>query len=256
MPLVQNATIVQVTGSTATTHNVTLNGVANGNALVGMASVYNESAGWTITSVADGGNTWVHRQCEAETSAIIARGSVPYSIGVVGGNRTLTWTFSAAVGVYAGFGLAEFTPVAAEDTFGGNNEIDTSGATDGNAGPITTTDAGALLVGLCASRSTNSALAYASPTSWTNVYRQDNSSSNQGLDFGYWYPGAVQTSYTAQWSHANAAGEEACAVVIALTSVVPVPTPGPAVPLDLLMLASTVEEPEGNFDEVNIRTWW
>jgi hypothetical protein len=110
-------------------------------------------------------------------------------------------------------GVATTTP---EDAFTSNDDIDTSGATDVSAGPITTTDAGDLILGSASDSSSDATLNFASPTSWTNKYRQNDSNTFIGHDSGYWLPAAIQTTYTAQWSHDNNASDESCGAIVAL----------------------------------------
>jgi hypothetical protein len=147
---------------------------------------------------------------------------VAYAVNVTGGNRTIAVNLSgtsAGFNRYYSMGAMEFSGVAtsaAEDTFDSNNDINTAGGTDISAGPITTTDAGDVLIGTAADTSTSTNLNFGSPTSWTNVYRQNDSSTYMGFDSGYWIPGSIQTTYTAQWSHDNNALDEGSGTIVAL----------------------------------------
>jgi hypothetical protein len=151
----------------------------------------------------------------------MSRGIVAHAVNITGGSRTVAFNMAGTSGGsnrYYTLGLMEFSGVAtssAEDTWDVNSEIDTSG-TDVSGGPITTTDAGDLLVGVASITGLDTAITFGSPASWTNKYRQNNSANPTGMDAGYWLPGSIQTTYTAQWSHDNSAGEKGAGVVVAL----------------------------------------
>jgi hypothetical protein len=221
--LVQSATQVDVAASSTTAPSITINSVAGGNALVAVGSIWDNNTTWTLDSVTDGGNTFTVRSGTGTRGAQDRfRSVVAHSVNVTGGNRTVAFNLGgtqAGAFRYYVLGCQEWSGVAlssAEDTFDVNQEIDTSGSTDVSSGPITTTEAADLLVGCAGLDSADTACNFGSPASWTNSYRQDNSSSFVGLDAGYWLPGSVQTTYTAQWSHDNNASDFGAGVVVAL----------------------------------------
>lgn len=219
--LVQTVTQVQVDASSATSFNLTVPSATNGNALVFLGAVWDNNATFTISSVDDAGNSWTTRTGIA-TGSSRAYTIVSHAQNITGGTRTVTLSLadtSAGANRFLTYGCLEFSGVAtsaAEDVWDANDDfaIDTN---DLNAGPITTTDAGDVLVGAASIRQiTDNDVAWASPTSWTNSYRENLANTHQSLDAGYWLPGAVQTTYTAQWTHDNEAAREGSAVIIAL----------------------------------------
>lgn len=226
MALVQSATQVSTAASSSTAPSITLNGVTAGNCLVAVASIGDSSLTYTISSVTDGTNTYTVRSgvCTDANQRLYA--VVAYALNVSAGNFTVAFNLSGASGGanrYFNLGLYEFSSSPnslAEDVWDANDDIDSSGATDANAGPITTTDAGDLIVGCAALNANDPAATWSSPTSWTNTYRQSDSTGFYGMDSGYWYPGSIQTTYTPQWVHDNGGGYESCAVVVALKPVV------------------------------------
>jgi hypothetical protein len=220
--LAQSITQVQVDGSSATSFNLTINGTVGGNALVWVGAVYDSDGDYTITGITDSGNTWTVRNGVVSSAADRTYAAVGYAVNITGGNRTVTISLastSAGANRYLTYGCFEFSGVATstpEDTWDANDEVSIA-TNDLNAGPITTTDAGDLLVGAVAiffTTSTN--VNFASPTSWTNSYRENNPNAHASLDAGYWIPGSVKTTYTAQWVHDNEASREGCGVVVAL----------------------------------------
>jgi hypothetical protein len=211
------------TESNGTTNpvDVTLTGVTAGSCLVLVGSIYNSSDSYTISGVSDGA-AYTVRSGTHTTFGIRQYSVVAYLLNASSGTHTASITLSGATAnqTYAVFGLAEFSGVAtssAEDTWDANDSISIT-ASDISAGPITTTDAGALLIGtaeMIADSATS--LAWASPTSWTNLYRQNDAyTSGTGHDSGYWLPGSTQSNYTAQWSHRNITDEQGSGVVVAL----------------------------------------
>jgi hypothetical protein len=225
---VQGATQVNIAASSNTALTISLTGVAAGNALVLTGSIFDQNNTWTITNVTDGGDTFVTRSALASNGAGTARvrAVVAYAVNVAGGDVTVSVNLAGTSGAsqrYYCLGLEEYSGVATstpEDTFDGNDSIDLT-ATDISAGPITTTDAGALLVGAAADLTDlDAALNFASPTSWTNHYRQNDGVTFIGFDAGSWLPGGIQTTYTAQWAHDNAADDRGCGVVVALKAAV------------------------------------
>lgn len=214
---VQAATQVQVSGSGTTAPSITLNGTTNANALVLTATIGEDGNSMTISSVTDGGNTFVVRS--GKTSTFSVHAVAAYAVNITGGNRTVAANLAGTSGSrYYTLGLTEWSGVATsspEDTFDANDSIDTS-VNDANAGPITTTDAGDLLMGTCSGNTASTNMNYASPASWTNRFRSNDASAFFGHDSGSWLPGSTQTTYTAQWTHDNAASDTASAVVVAL----------------------------------------
>lgn len=220
--LVTTATQVSVAGSSTTAPSITIS-ATNGNAITGLASIWDNNATWTLTNTTDGGNSFTTRQGSASgSSRSIA--AVAWAVNITGGSRTVAFNLagsSAGTRSYE-LGCLEFSGVktsAAEDAQDANAEIN-AGTTDASAGPITTTDAGDLLIGAATDNSGDLTLNFASPTSWTNKYRQNDSNGTIGFDAGYWLPGATQTTYTAQWAHDNTAGDVAAGVVVALLAAV------------------------------------
>jgi hypothetical protein len=218
---VQNATEVTVAASSTTGPSITITGATGTNALCPTATIGDAAdTNFTISSISDGGNTFTVRSGVATDASqrIYAVGG--YAVNITGGDRTVVFNLagtSAGSNRYYTLGVMEFSGVATsspEDTFDANDDINT-GTTDCNAGPITTTDAGDLIFGAAAINSLDTTLNFGSPASWTNVYRENDAASFYGHDSGYWLPGATQTTYTAQWSHDNDAGD-GCAVVVAL----------------------------------------
>ena len=232
MALIQSATQVDVAGSSTTAPSIIINGVVGGNAIVGFASIYDGNTTWTLTDTTDGGNTFVTRQGKAtHTPAGSAqRAVVAVAVNVTGGNRTVAFNLAGTLGGanrYYSLGCQEWSGVATsspEDTFDVNEEIDTSGAVDISAGPITTTDIGDVLVGATTLISSDPTANFASPASWSNSYRQNDCGAFVGFDAGYWLPGSIQTTYTAQWAHDNNTDDKGAGVVVALKPAASGPT--------------------------------
>jgi len=216
--LVQTATQVQVDASSATSFNITITGTANGNALTACHSVY-DAALFSISSVSDSGNSWTTRTGTASSGSDRTDGVLSHAANITGGSRTITIALSGTSGGsnrYITYGAQEWSGVATsayEDTWDDNSEVDITSA-DVTAGPITTTDAGDVLVGI-ATANISLAMSYGSPTSWTNSYREDDGSLHATYDVAYWLPGSIQTTYSPQWSHTNSA-TKGTAVVVAL----------------------------------------
>ena len=218
--LVQTATIVQVDASAATSFNLSMTGTAGGNALTTLWAIFDNNATWTISGVDDSGNSWTTREGTG-TRATRVKGVVSWAVGITGGDRTITISLAGTSGGalrYLNYGGLEWSGIktsAAEDDWDDNSEVDMA-ATDASAGPIDTTDAGDLIVGVAVVTNNDTTVNWGSPASWTNVYRQNDNSNHQGIDAGYWLPGSIQTSYTAQWSHDNASSHDCAGVVVAL----------------------------------------
>jgi hypothetical protein len=181
-------------------------------------------------------------------------------VDITGGDRTVAFNLAGTSGAgnrYYVLGCLEFSGVAiasTEDTFDSNDEIDTSGAVDTSAGPITTTATTDVIVGAAINNTNDATLNFASPTSWTNSYRQNASNSFIGHDSGYWLPGSIQTTYTAQWSHDNNASAVGGGIVVALKA-------AGSVGVSLRPLGGTLPywmdpEDDGRFNELNVKTWW
>lgn len=100
------------------------------------------------------------------------------------------------------------------------NELILMTSTDLSAGPITTGSDDDLIVGVAGASTPDTNLNWASPTSWTNSHRQNNSAATIGLDAGYWLPGSVQSVYTAQWAHDNPVGPHGAGVIVAFSPAV------------------------------------
>ena len=210
--LVQSATQVNVAGSSSTAPSIVINGTVGGNAIVAYASLWDWNTTWTLTDTTDGGNTFTTREGSGTQPADSrSRAVVASAVNITGGDRTVAFNMAGTSGAgnrYYVLGCQEFSgvaPTSPEDTFDVNAEIDITSA-DVNAGPVTPTDAADLRVG-CASinNATDSAIAFGSPTSWNNSYRQNDGVTYIPMDAGYWLPAAIQTTYTPQWSHDNAA---------------------------------------------------
>lgn len=217
---VQKATLGE-SNATTNPNSITLTGVTAGNCLVLMGSIYNSSGIFTISGISDGASYTVRSGLHS-TGGDRQYSVVAYLLNASSGTHTVNVTLAdaSAFGTYAVLGLAEFSGVltaSAEDTWDANDDVLIT-SSDLSAGPITTTDAGDLLLG-CAGfvADSTTSLAWASPSSWTNLYRQnDGFTSGTGHDSAYWIPGSIQTSYTAQWSHRNITAAEGSAVVVAL----------------------------------------
>lgn len=211
----------------AATNTVTLNalaGVSAGNCLVVTCSVFLANTNSVAApTVADAGGSYTVRYSHRGTNLNFMQYEiVAYRLNVGAGSFTPVITFVGADsgGTYGTGGVAEFSGVAtssAEDTWDGNDaQLITSN--DVNAGPITTTDAGVLLIG-CGGvpADSSTSLAWSDPASWTNLFRNnDGWTSGTGHDSGFWLPGSIQTGYTPQWAHRNISGEYGSAVVVAL----------------------------------------
>jgi len=226
MPLVQTVTQVQVDGSSATSFNLTVTSAGNGNTLVWLGAIFDLNETWTTGTFTDTGNTWTTREGEAAKTGQKTRSYVIWATGITGGTRTLTIPLTGTSGEggrYVIYGCLEFSGLhttAAEDTWDQNSNIDYT-TNDVTAGPITTTDAGDVLVGAASLLSGDPTLNWASPTSWTNSYRENDTSDHENIDAGYWIPGSIQTTYSAQWTHDNTSGTRGCAVVVALKPAAP-----------------------------------
>jgi len=220
--LVQSATQVDVAGSSTTAPSITLNGVTAGNYLVLTGGIFDSSATLTITSTTDGTNTYTTRTGVSTGAAQRVYSVVAYAKVTASGDYTVAVNLSNTSGGanrYYVLGLQEWSgvhPTTPEDTWDANDDIDSSGAVDASAGPISTTDAGDLLVGAAVVDAVDTALNFSSPASWTNAYRQNDGNAYVGFDSGYWLPGSIQTTYTAQWSHDNGVNYRSAGVIVAL----------------------------------------
>lgn len=221
MTVVQSATQVNVSGSAADAFTLSMPSVAGGNALIGSFCMYSSNNTWLWDTVTDGGNTFVIRQAFAGISNY-ARAGVAVALNVTGGSRTVSFNTSGGSGThFVVYGCEEISGIlsaAAEETWDANDQIDIT-ALNCNAGPITTTNAGDLFYGCAGINGTDATMNFASPTSWTNTYRQNNNTTYVGMDAGRWEPGSTQSNYTAQWTHDTAAGDDGCGVVVALKPV-------------------------------------
>lgn len=220
--LVQSATQVNVASSSSDALAITITGTTAGNCLVAFASIWDNNTTWVLDTVTDGGNTFVVRQANATRPGDRSKAVVAYAVNIAGGDRTVVFNLSGTVGGPSRFyslGCLEFSGVAAtspEDAFDINETIDTA-TLDVSAGPITTTQATALIVGAASvNTGADNTLNFASPASWINSYRQNAALDFTGLDAGYWLPGAIQTTYSPQWAHDNNADDFGAGVVVAL----------------------------------------
>lgn len=258
--LVQSAAMVTGIGLATTAPQIALRNCTPGNCLVALASIFDGNTTWTIASVTDDGNSFLSREATATSGSSKNIASVAYAVGISGGDRTVKFNLAgttAGAGRFYNIGLLEFSGVLAispEDTWDGNPNIDTS-VNDATAGPITTSYSdGDLLVG-CISGNivSDNAMNYGSPASWVNSYRQNAAFTTCGFDAGYWLSGAIQTNYTAQWSHDNNAGDLHGGVVVALK---------PALPIlprtfDNRGQGRFIEDDDdGRFNELDIKNWW
>ena len=221
MNIVQTATQVNVGSSSAEVFTLSMPSVVGGNALIGSFCMYSNNNTWLWDTVTDGGNTFVIRQARAGTSSFV-RAGVAVALNVTGGSRTVSFNTSGSTGTtWAVYGCEEISGVlsaAAEETWDANDQIDTS-ALMCSAGPITTTNAGDLFYGCAGTSSNDATMNFASPTGWTNVYRQNDNPTYTGMDAGRWEPGSTQSNYTAQWTHDMNANDDGCGVVVALKPV-------------------------------------
>ena len=257
--LVQTATQVDVAASSTTAPSIVITGTVGGNAITALASIWDNNTTWTLTNTTDGANTFTTRPAIA-TGGARGRGVVSWAVDITGGDRTVAFNLAGTSGAgnrYYVLGCLEFSGVAiasTEDTFDSNDEIDTSGAVDTSAGPITTTATTDVIVGAAINNTNDATLNFASPTSWTNSYRQNASNSFIGHDSGYWLSGSIQTTYTAQWSHDNNASAVGGGIVVALKA-------AGSVGVSLRPLGGTLPywmdpEDDGRFNELNVKTWW
>lgn len=217
MARVQAATKVTYSASSATALTIALTGVVTGNTLIGYCAVENDNQSFTISSVTDGTNTYTQRSGRANSTTEGTIGSIAHSIGVTGGSLTVSFNLTGVSGSnrYAVLGLEEWSDIASEDTYD-VNELTNITSADASAGPITTSRADAIIVGMAAlSEIADTNNTFSSPSSWTNSYREVDNATYRGMDAGYWIPGSVQTTYTAQWSHDNYSGEDGVGVIVA-----------------------------------------
>lgn len=235
--LVQSATQVDVAGSTTTAPSISLTGTTAGNYLVLVGHIGDGTDAFTITNTTDGTNTYTTRtavQTDAGVQRIYA--VIAYAKITASGNYTVAVNLagtSVGTGRYYTLGLQEWSGIEAtapEDTWDPNDNIDSSGAVDASAGPITTTNAGDVLIGVAVLNANDPTANFASPASWTNAYRQNDATTYYGSDSAYWLPGSIQTTYTAQWSHDNGVDYRSAGVVVALK-----PAPPTVVPVRTLM---------------------
>jgi len=215
MGLIQTATQVNVAASGTTAPSIVLTSAVAGNTILAFASIWHGGLAWTYTNTTDGGNTFTSLAATATnpgTDQSRAIGSVAFNI--TGGSRTVAFNLSGVTSLYYVLGCLEWSALASVDVSAATSNIDTT-TLDISAGPITTTDAGDVLIGVATLDTGDTTINFASPTSWTNSYRHD-SNIYIGMDAGYWVPGSIQTTYTAQWAHDNTAGNWGGGVVIAL----------------------------------------
>ena len=218
--LVQAVTVVQVDASSATSFNISVPSAGSGNALTFVSGFWDNNTTWTISGTDDSGNSWTTIPAYCTVGASKAASAVAYATGITGGTRTVTVSLSGTASGpkrYLTYGCLEFSGVkssTAEDVQAVSDDFDIT-SNDVNAGPVTTTDAGDVFIGAVSSRANDTNMAYGSPASWTNSYRENDNTNHASVDAGYWIPGGIQTTYTAQWSHSNFASE-CCAAMVAL----------------------------------------
>lgn len=196
--------------------------VAAGSLLVAVAAM-DRAAAFTVNSCTDAnGNTWNLVVATADNTGLMARLAIAYAMNAAAGSTTPQFSLATTASTFGNAGFSEFTGVLASgalDTSNSNSNIDTTGATKVTPGSITTVDAGDLIVGAATIRSsTDTNVTFASPTSWTNVYRQNNNptpGTGPSLDFGYWLPGATQSAYNPPWSHDNNANDRGAGMIFA-----------------------------------------
>ena len=216
MGLIQTATQVNVAASGTTAPSIVLTSAVAGNTILAFASIWHGGTVWTYTNTTDGGNTFTSLAATATkpaTDQSRAIGSVAFNI--TGGSRTVAFNLSSVTSVYYVLGCLEWSAMDSVDVSAATSNIDTT-TLDISAGTITTTNAGDVLIGVASLNTGDATINFASPTSWTNSYRQNDSSTYIGMDAGYWVPGSIQTTYTAQWAHDNTAGNWGGGVVMAL----------------------------------------
>jgi len=216
MGLIQTATQVNVAGSGTTAPSIVLTSAVAGNTILAFASFWHTGITWTYTNTTDGGNTFTSLAATATNPGTDqTRGVVSVAFNITGGSRTVAFNLSGVTDLYYVLGCLEWSALASVDVSAATSNIDMT-SLDSSAGPITTTDAGDVLIGVATQDSGSAGLTLASPTSWTNSYRQNDSATYVGMDAGYWVPGSIKTTYTAQWAHINTAGEWCGGVVMAL----------------------------------------
>jgi hypothetical protein len=216
MGLIQTATQVNVAASGTTAPSIVLTSAVAGNTILAFASIWEGSTTWTYTNTTDGGNTFTSLAATATKPAVEqTRAIASVAFNITGGSRTVAFNLSGVTSVYYVLGCLEWSALASVDVSAATSDIDTT-TLDISAGTITTTDAGDVLIGVAALDSFDATINFASPTSWTNSYRQNDSSVYIGMDAGYWVPGSIKTTYTAQWAHDNNAGDWGGGVVMAL----------------------------------------
>ena len=217
MGLIQTATQVDVAGSGTTSPSIVLTSAVAGNTILAFASFYHTGTTWTYTNTTDGGNTFSSVQASAKKAADTDRSRAIASVAfnITGGSRTVAFNLSGVSGTYYVLGCLEWSALNSVDVSAATSNIDTT-TLDISAGTITTTNAGDVLIGVASLNTSDATSNFVSPTSWTNSYRQNDSNTYIGMDAGYWVPGSIQTTYTAQWAHDNAAGDAGGGVVVAL----------------------------------------
>lgn len=196
--------------------------VAAGSLLVAVASI-DRAAAFTASSCSDAtGNTWNIVVATADNTGLVGRLAIAYAMNAVGGSTTPQFNLDSSASSFANAGFSEFTGVktaSALDTSNSNSNIDTSGATKVTPGSINTGDAGDLILGAATIRSTTDTnVNFASPTNWSTIFRQNNNptpGTGPSLDFGYWLPGAVQSSYNPAWGHDNNVNDRGAGMIFA-----------------------------------------
>jgi hypothetical protein len=225
MGLIQAATQVNVAASATTAPSIVLTSAVAGNTIIALASIWHIGITWTYTNTTDGGNTFSSVQASAKKASDSDRSRAIASVAfnITGGSRTVAFNLSGVSSTYYVLGCLEWSALNSVDVSAATSDIDTT-ATDISAGTITTTDAGDVLIGVASLNTSDATSNFASPTSWTNSYRQNDGSTYIGMDAGYWVPGSIQTTYTAQWAHDNTATDRGGGVVVALKPAEATPT--------------------------------
>jgi hypothetical protein len=222
LAIAQTATQVVVDGGGSATLNISFPGTPTaGNAVVLVAAIWQPNTTWTIDGVGDNqGNTYTRRESFSNSSEFGGRFRVVIAHAAdvaASGTFTATITLSGAGDVYAKVGLVEVSGAAAsslEDQFDVNDSQNVS-ATDVSAGPITTTVADTILFAASSVIANDATLNFASPASFTNLYRANDSANSLAWDSAYRIVSATDT-FTPQWGHDNSAGADGAAVVVAL----------------------------------------
>lgn len=220
----QAATMVTIDASAATSFAISFASTPTpGNAVVMVGCIFNGDLDYTITGVTDNqsGNTYTTRSGVATRIADRGYAFIAHAPNV-NASGTFTTTVSltgSSAGVDVVLGLLEISGLATslmEDQVDSNNDIDVGGTTDVSAGATgATTQNDEMAIGAATYVGGNAALAWSSPGSYTNRYRENNASAHAGCDVATRNLSTTGTQ-TLQWAHTNSALAEGTGLVVTL----------------------------------------